>query len=371
MSYEVVVIGAGPAGLAAAAAVRRAKLDVLVLDRADAIGASWRNRYDRLRLNTSRLTSKLPHGRYARGTPLFPGRDEVVRYLEGDAEQNALEIRLRTRVERIDRENGGWALRASAGDVSANNVIVATGYEHTPTIPDWPGRESFQGQLLHAAEYRNAAPFRDEDVLVVGPGCSGVEIAYDLAEHGARRVRLAVRTPPTIVLRLDRGVPGDVPAILMMRAPIRFADAQLLKVSRKATGDLSAYGLAPPEKGPMTRLKEEGKAPAIVDKEMIEAIRQRKIEIVTSVETLDGTGVTLANGDRIEPDAIIAATGYRCGLEPLVGHLGVLDGRGVPLVVGGGEAAPGLRFVGYVPRPGQIRFMGHEARRVASEIRRS
>jgi cation diffusion facilitator CzcD-associated flavoprotein CzcO len=250
-------------------------------------------------------------------------------------------------------------------------VIVATGYEHTPTIPDWPGRESFQGQLLHAAEYRNAAPFRDEDVLVVGPGCSGVEIAYDLAEHGARRVRLAVRTPPTIVLRLDRGVPGDIPAILMMRAPIRFADAQLLKVSRKATGDLSAYGLAPPEKGPMTRLKEEGKAPAIVDKEMIEAIRQRKIEIVTSVETLDGTGVTLANGDRIEPDAIIAATGYRCGLEPLVGHLGVLDGRGVPLVVGGGEAAPGLRFVGYVPRPGQIRFMGHEARRVASEIRRS
>jgi hypothetical protein len=80
--------------------------------------------------------------------------------------------------------------------------------------------------------------------------------------------------------------------------------------------------------------------------------------------------VLLADGSRIQPDAVIAATGYSRGLEPLVGHLGVLDDRGVPRVHGGPAAAPGLRFIGYAPRPGQIGHMGREAARAARGIRR-
>jgi hypothetical protein len=89
--------------------------------------------------------------------------------------------------------------------------------------------------------------------------------------------------------------------------------------------------------------------------------------VVAAVERLDGTGVVLADGSRIEPDAVVAATGYRPGLQPMVGHLGVLDERGCPRVRSG-EAAPGLRFIGYIPRPGQLGRMGAEAAIAAKGI---
>jgi hypothetical protein len=118
-----------------------------------------------------------------------------------------------------------------------------------------------------------------------------------------------------------------------------------------------------------SRLRRLGVAPAIVDKETIEAIKDRRIEIVAGVESLDETGVELSDGSRIEPDALIAATGYRTGLVPIMGHLDVLDDRGVPRVLRG-EAAPGLRFIGYDPRPAQLGYLGAEAKRAARAIAR-
>jgi cation diffusion facilitator CzcD-associated flavoprotein CzcO len=369
--HEAVVVGAGPGGLAVGAELRRAGVPAVLVERADSVASSWRGRYDRLRLNTSRWTSKLPRARYDRGTPLFPSRDEVVAYFEDYAARNELDIRLGTEVRRIDRVEDRLAVRTSSGDLTARHVVVATGHEHTPVIPAWPGAERFGGTVLHAAEYRNPEPFRGRDVLVVGPGCSGVEIAYDLAGGGAARVRLAVRTPPTFLLRAQGGLPGDIPAMALLKLPTRMADAQARFVSRMSVGNLTDHGLPAPEVGAMTRLKREGKAPTIVDKEMIDAIRDGRIEVVAGLAAFSEAGVELVDGSRVEPDVVIAATGYSTGLEPMVGHLGVLDDRGVPRVVGGHEAAPGVRFVGYVPRPGQIGAMGAEARRAARGIARA
>jgi cation diffusion facilitator CzcD-associated flavoprotein CzcO len=364
---RTVVIGAGPAGLASAAELRRRAVPVVVLEQAGAVGSSWRGRYDRLRLNSSRWFSKLPGGRYARGTGMFPSRDEVVGYLEDYAERHAIDVRLNTRVERIDRNGTGWIVRTSGGDVAAEHVIVAGGYDHTPFVPDWPGRERFQGPLLHAAEYRNPEPFRDRDVLVVGPGCSGMEIAYDVAEGGARSVRLAVRTPPNMLVRSPIG-PGI--ALTLMRLRPERADRIVNFARGKEVGDLTEYGLPIPQEGVFTRLRRLGVAPAIIDKHVIQAIKDRRIEIVAGVESLDDTGVGLADGTRIEPDAVIAATGYRCGLEPMVGHLDVLDENGVPRAVDGEAAAPGLRFIGYMPIPAQMRHSGRLATRAAKAIAR-
>jgi putative flavoprotein involved in K+ transport len=364
---RVIVVGAGPAGLACAAELGRRSIPALVLEQSNAIAASWHTRYDRLRLNSSRWFAKLPKGRYPRGTGLFPSAAEMVGYLEDYAERRDVDVRLRTRVERIEREGDGWLLHTSGGELAADQVIVSSGYAHTPFIPDWPGRGRFGGPLMHVAEYRNPEPFRSADVLVAGSGCSGMEIAYDLADGGARRVRMAVRTPPNILVRAPLG-PGIARALL--RLGTRRADRVINAVRRREVGDLSEYGLPVPEEGAAARLIRLGVAPAIVDKETLEAIKDRRIEIVAGVDSLDETGVTLADGTRIEPDALVAATGYRCGLEPMVGHLGVLDARGVPRAVAQAAAAPGLRFVGYVPWPAQIGRIGGEAKAAAKAIAR-
>ena len=89
-------------------------------------------------------------------------------------------------------------------------MVVATGYNHTPVMPDWPGREGFPGDLIHGQDYRNPEPYRDRDVLVVGSGNTGAEIAVDLVDGGAKRVRIAIRTPPHILLREVNGMPGIV-----------------------------------------------------------------------------------------------------------------------------------------------------------------
>ncbi len=368
---DVVVVGAGPAGLAVGAQLRRVGIPAVLLERSDHIAPAWRTRYDRLRLNTPRWTSKLPGSRYAPGTPLFPSRDEMIAYLEDYAARHELDVRFGTAVERIDREDSSLKVTTSDGALTAPHVVVATGLQHEPLLPDWSGQDRFGGEVLHASRYRNPEPFRDRDVLVVGPGCSGMEIAYDLSQSAAKSVRLSVRSAPNILLRSLGGLPNDIPAMAMTRLPSRVVDAQIGVIRRVALGDLSAYGLPRPQEGPMTLLRRDGKTPAIVDREMIEAIKAGRIEVVPAVTGFDETGVHLADGTRLEPDAVIAATGYGTGLQRLVGHLDVLDERGMPRVAGGDEAAPGLRFVGFVPGPAQIRVMGAEARRAVKGIARN
>jgi putative flavoprotein involved in K+ transport len=364
---RVVVVGAGPAGLASAAELGRRGIAALVLEQAPAVGWSWRGRYDRLRLNSSRPFSRLPGGRFKRGTGLFPTRDEMVSYLEDYAVRHRLEVRAETRLQRIDPRSGRWLLRTSTGDISADQVVVASGYAHTPFTPDWPGRDRYQGRLLHSAAYRNAESLGHGDLLVVGAGCSGMEIASELARNGARRVRLSVRTPPNMLLR---SAVGPLFARAMMKLPPRRADRLINVVRRREIGDLTEYGLPQPDEGVFSRLNRLGVAPAIVDKETIQAIKDRDIEVVAGVESFDRTGVTLADGTSIEADAVVAATGYRCGLEPLVGHLDALDRRGVPRALHGEAAMPGLRFIGYVPRPAHLGYIGGEAKRVATAIAR-
>jgi cation diffusion facilitator CzcD-associated flavoprotein CzcO len=368
---QVAIVGAGPSGVAAALALKDRRLRPVVLDQAEDVASSWRGRYDRLRLNTCRPFSHLPKRRFARGTPMFPSRDQLVEHVERHAREEGIDLRLGTRVERIDRSDGGWSLDTSDGELRAPQVIVATGYEQEPIIPDWRGRELFGGRLLHSSEYRNPEPFAGERVLVVGPGCSGMEIAYDLAEGGASKVWLSARTPPNIFLRTGPGgLPGDVIGVVLLHLPPRIGDAVARFGRKQDLGDLTEYGLPVPEEGVMSRLRRTGQAPAIVDREVIDAIVARRIEVVPGVESLDESGVQLTGGSRVEPDSVIAATGYGRVLGPLVGHLGVVDGRGMPRARGRQPAAPGLRFIGYVPRPGGIGYMGKEARRAARAIER-
>ena len=369
--HHVVVVGAGVAGIASALALKDAGLRPLVVDRADRVASSWRSRYDSLRLNTWRPLSHLPGRRFPKGTPTFPSRAELIEHIDRHAGEDGIEMRLGTQVERIERGDEGWVVRTSAGELRAPQVIVATGVDQTPVVPDWPGSEAFQGELLHSSEYRNPAPFVGRRVLVVGPGSSGMEIAHELVEGGAAKVWLAVRTAPNIVLRAGIGpVPGDLLATWLLQLPTGLADRIARFGARMDFGDLAEYGLPFPETGLFADLRTRGKVPAIVDGAVVEAIKEGRIEVVAAVASLESTQVELADASRIEPEALIAATGYRRSLEPVVGHLGVLGERGMPSVLAPGAAAPGLRFAGFILRPGGLGYMGKQARRSARAIAR-
>jgi len=369
--YDVAVVGAGPAGVSVALSLRDRGLRPLLIDRADHVGSSWRNRYDRLKLNTGRPFSHLPNRTYPKGTPMFPTRDDVVAHLDRHAREDGIELRLGTEVHRIERRDGRWHVGTSAGDIDARQVVVATGHQHSPHVPQFPGADGFSADLLHSSEYRNPDPYQGRKVLVVGSGSSGMEIAHDLATGGAAKVWLAVRTPPNILLRsLPGGLPGDLISRPLYRLPIGVADAIGRAARRKNLGDLTEFGLPIPDLGVMARVKRFGQVPALVDMEVIDAIRDGSIEVVATVESFDGDKVVLVDGSRLDPHAVVLATGYLSGLEPLVGHLGVLDAKGKPVVWGERPAAQGLRFIGYDVRPSLIGYIAKQSKRVAKRIAR-
>jgi cation diffusion facilitator CzcD-associated flavoprotein CzcO len=361
------VVGAGPAGIAVASSLRDRGVNALVLEQGAGVGWSWRLRYDNLKLNTSKHSSHLPGLGYPRGTRTFPSRDEFVEHLENGA--RGLDVRFNTAGERLGRSPVGWRLTTSAGAVEARNIVVATGYQRTPYRPKYQGIQGFTGDLLHSSEFRNPSRFTGLRVLVVGCGSSGMEIAVSLANGGAAKVWISTRTPPNILPRTGpAGVAGDTIARPLYHLPPRIADRIAHAVRLAAIGDLAAFGLPIPEEGPFARSLRLGVAPAIVDMEVIDAIKAGRIEVVAAPALFDGDKVVLHDGTQVCPDAVICATGYRPGLEALVGHLGVLDDRGVPLACRGESAAEGLRFLGFLPRPSQIGYGCARARRVAREI---
>jgi hypothetical protein len=240
---------------------------------------------------------------------------------------------------------------------------------HTPHIPDWPGRDGFTGDLLHSSEYRNPTPYAGKQVMVIGSGSSGMEVAHDLTTGGAAKVWLTVRTPPNVMLRGGpAGLPGDVIATPLYHAPPRVADAIARFGRRRLLGDLTEFGLPIPEEGPFNRLARIGLPPSLVDMDVIDAIRDGSIEVVGDVEAFDGDTVSLADGSRIRPGVVICATGYLPGLGALVGHLGVLDGRGMPVAKRGEPAADRLRFLGYLARPSLIGSVAKTSKRMAKQI---
>src|SRR5829696_5588488 len=121
--HQAVVVGAGPAGLSAALALKDVGVHPLVLDRNDESAASWRGRYDRLRLNTCRPFSHLPDRPFAKGTPMFPSRDQVVAHIEQHAREEGIDVMLGTRVERLERDDGRWLARTSAGEIRAREAV--------------------------------------------------------------------------------------------------------------------------------------------------------------------------------------------------------------------------------------------------------
>ena len=344
---DVVVVGAGPAGLQVAACLQQHGRDVVVLER-DRVAASWYHFYDGLRLHTHRRWSDLLGSPYPKRYGAWVARDDVIEHLDAYARTRQLDIRTGVTATRIDQRDQGWQVQTSgAGSFACRTVVVATGFNAHPRVPDWPGRSQFQGEVLHARDYRNANPFRGQRVVFVGTGNTGAEIATQVARGGAREVHLSVRSGAHVLPRDTHGIPSQLPAILLRRLPDKVLDRLLGRVEDAVNGDLPERGLHRPERGVASDLSARDVLP-VLDVGLSQAVRDGVVHPAAAVQELLPDGALLADGSHLEVEAVIAATGYRNGLQSLVGHLGVLDERQLPAPRGRGRATrPGLYFVGY------------------------
>lgn len=369
MSTQTVIIGAGPAGLAVAARLRDAGLPFRLVDAGQQVGDSWAHRYDSLRLHTARFLSGLPGMPIPQQYGAWVRRDDLVSYLRTYARELELYPEFGVEVHRVEPADHGWRVQSSAGPLDAGAVVLATGYSHTPTIPTWADRDRFAGPVVHSSAYREPSPYRGQRVLVVGSGNSAADIVVDLAGV-AGEVIMAVRTPPNIVRRDSLGLPSQVIGIASDPLPAVLKNP-LSALLRKATvPDLSGYGLAAPAADGFSQFLRSRTVP-ILDCGFVQVIRSGQIRVVPAVDAFVDGGVRLSDGSTVAVDAVIAATGYRPGLEPLVGHLGVLDERGLPLVSGGRTLpqAPRLHAIGIkVELTGLLREIRIESGQIARAL---
>jgi putative flavoprotein involved in K+ transport len=346
---QIAVVGSGPAGLSAAGALIKVGAKPVVFDRNDRIGDSWRRRYDRLHLHTTRQFSGLAHYPIPRTFPQYLSRDTYAQYLQSYAEQLAIEVRLGCSVESIalaassDREEPAFDLQTSQGRTLASAVVVATGMFGEPVTPRVTGLEEYRGTALHACAYKRSEAFVAKRVLVVGLGNTGAEIAADLAGHGAEYVAVSVRSSPPVVLRDLLGVPVQLFGIALSRVPPAAADRIGQVLARLAVGDLSRYGLRTPDWLPFS-----SRRIPVIDAGFLRQLKRGTITIRPTITRFTERGVLYSDGYVEEFDAVIFATGYRTGLERLLQLRGVLDDAGFPQArMGEPTAVRGLYLMGF------------------------
>jgi indole-3-pyruvate monooxygenase len=369
LAEDILVIGAGPAGLAVSACLRREGLAHVVLEREATVGSAWRRHYDRLHLHTTKTYSGLPMTPWPKSAPRYPSREQVLLYLQSYAAEHRIAPRLGVAAQAVQRQGDRFTVTTSAGVLRPRFVVMATGYNGVPRLPAVPGLDSFRGTAIHAGSYKNAAPYQGKRTLVVGCGNSGAEIALDLAEQGVD-VAMVVRGPVHVVPRDLFGRPTQHTSVLLSHLPLGLRDAISVASVGLVVGDLSRWGIVRPKIGPNRMIEESGRIP-ILDIGTIAMVKQGRIRVLPALQEILPDSLRFAGGARLPFEAIVFATGYTPGLAKVIeGFETIADARGRPHRFGEETGITGLYFVGFRnPPTGALREIAIEAPRVAGAIR--
>lgn len=381
--HDVAIVGAGPAGLSAAHELTRAGFTPLVLERTPAVGDVWRNHYDGLRLNSGRFCSALPGSKFPLSSGSWPSRDEVVALLENMPERGGFRVQTSTEIEKIryDRERDIWQITSNDNrQFESRSVVIAAGANRIPVIPEWEGKNTFTGKIIHSSQFKNAQNYADQCVLVVGSGNSAAEIASRLTEY-ASSVTMSVRTPPQLLPKSIFGIPFVGLGTVLRRLPNSLVDSVLGFLRRTMIGDLSAYGLPSPTISTLKQYAINNVVPILYGP-FVDDIRAGRIKIVGPIQKISGGTVevlsvvpTVQNTNpaitALQPDVIVAGTGFRTGFPELIQVPGITNEKGQAKIAGDQEFpdAPRLYFIGQInPLSGQLNEIRLEAGKIARKI---
>lgn len=330
-THNIIIIGAGPAGLAIAGRLRKRGIDFTVLEASEQIAHSWHNHYDRLHLHTVKQWSHLPHMPFPDDYPLYVSRDLLVNYYERYATSFSIKPIFNTKVTSVTKsKDGEWIIQTNTDEVyHAKHVILSTGVNRIPNIPVFSGQETFSGEISHSKFYKNAQAFIGKQVLVVGMGNTGAEIALDLSEHDIDTT-VTIRGPVNIIPRDISGRPAQVTAKKLAKLPFGIGTSLGTLIRKAYIGNLSKYGIESPKISPTRQLLETGKTP-IVDIGTVAAIKKGRIKIVKEINNISDHTILFKDGKTKEIDAIILATGYKPLIEEFIENgTELLDSYGCP-----------------------------------------
>uniref|UniRef100_A0ACD5VF85 Uncharacterized protein n=1 Tax=Avena sativa TaxID=4498 RepID=A0ACD5VF85_AVESA len=352
-----VIVGAGPSGLAAAACLAARGVPATVLERSDSLAFTWRHRmYDRLALHLPKRFCELPLLPFPEEYPTYPNKDQFVTYMERYAAASGVAPRFGASVEEaaFDAPAGAWAVRLAGGEVLMTRwLVVATGENAEPRVPEFPGMRQFAGRVLHTCEYKSGEDFAGEKVLVVGCGNSGMEVSLDLCRYGAKPsmvVRNTVHVLPREMLGLST---FGIAMALLKWLPVQLVDRFILAAAHLTLGNTSQLGLRRPKTGPIELKNLTGRTP-VLDVGTLDHIKSGKIKVVGAVKEVTSRGARLADGSKEEQfDAIILATGYRSNVPSWLkdgGDVFTREGTTKTPFPNGWKGRNGLYTVGFSQR---------------------
>ncbi|KAL8481877.1 hypothetical protein ACS0TY_028140 [Phlomoides rotata] len=320
----VAVVGAGPSGLANSACLKVQNIPHILLEREDCYASLWQKRaYGRLKLHTAKEFSELPHFSYPPNYPTYIPKNSFIEYLDDYVSHFRIHPIFNTQVTSaaFDHDNKHWVVEVENNlsrvkqTWTAEFLVVASGENSEGFIPPLSGLSCFCGDVIHSSKYGDGDKFRDRNVLVVGSGNSGMEIALDLANWGAN-TSIVIRTPYLIIQAhvLDETM-VRISMVMMQYFPLYLVDVVAVMLSKWKYGNLSDCGMERPEGGGPYYLKRTTGRTPVIDLGTIRKIRENKIKIFPAVERVDKDSVYFTNGNKLECDAIVLATGLTFGRE--------------------------------------------------------
>ncbi len=341
--YDTIVIGAGQAGLAIGYYLKKRNKAFLLIDKGSEVGESWRERYDSLVLFTPRIYSALPGLPFHGDEHGFPTKDEVVAYLTKYVETFHFPIRLNEEVKAISKVDNAFLIKTNRDEYRAKNVVVATGPFQTPNLLGFSTNLATTFKQLHSSQYKNPKQLGDGNVIVVGGGNSGAQIAVELSKE--RETYLAVSKHPSYL-----------PLVFLRKSIFWWFD----KVGILKATNHSLLGRLIQKKGD-----------PLFGYELKRAIKNNEVKVKQRVVSAKKNELVFEDNTTLKVNNIIWATGFKTEF-PWLQIEGVFDQKGKVIHNRGVSSIEGLYFIGlpwqYRRGSALLQGVGYDAKYIVSII---